>query len=186
MQIKKRKTLIGLFFKFGEVCKNGWMDGWMIVFILDDFVVVIVLRSVMIRFTFNIFYLLFCTALAAFQAEKEERMQSKHKRKLATSIGMMYIAFGNHSFVHFTQHLSYFNKPNCIIEPITLDDNFIFHFMKIVKSKKTECFNSKRKSTLSIFGEILFMIINFFFHPLLHLTQRCYLCYYAGGGYFVI
>ncbi|KRY57273.1 hypothetical protein T03_4683 [Trichinella britovi] len=63
MQIKKRKNK-----KFGEVCKNGWMDGWMIVFILDDFVVVIVLRSVMIRFTFNIFYLLFCTALAAFQA----------------------------------------------------------------------------------------------------------------------
>ncbi|KRZ62875.1 hypothetical protein T02_7773 [Trichinella nativa] len=122
----------------------------------------------------------------SFSNEKEERMQSKHKRKLATSIGMMYIAFGNHSFVHFTQHLSYFNKPNCIIEPITLDDNFIFHFMKIVKSKKTECFNSKRKSTLSIFGEILYMIINFFFHPLLHLTQRCYLCYYAGGGYFVI
>ncbi|KRY41539.1 hypothetical protein T01_15900, partial [Trichinella spiralis] len=42
----------------------------------------------------------FSSVVSSFSNEKEERMQSKHKRKLATSIGMMYIAFGNHSFVH--------------------------------------------------------------------------------------
>ncbi|KRX28148.1 hypothetical protein T07_8590 [Trichinella nelsoni] len=143
----------------------------------------------MIRSTFNIFYLLFCTALATFRAEKEERMQSKHKRKLATSIGMMYIAFGNHSFVHFAQHLSYFNKPNCIIELTTLDDNFIFFslYENFKKQKKTECFNSKRKSTLLVFGEILFMIINFFFSSTAtSYTTLLLICYYTGGGYFVI
>ncbi|KRZ08477.1 hypothetical protein T11_11366 [Trichinella zimbabwensis] len=47
----------------------------------------------------------YCTRQDNTIHEKEERMQSKHKRKLATSIDMMHIAFGNHLFIHTTSKL---------------------------------------------------------------------------------